>query len=686
MVEESTVRIAIKAATEAAEDSLNEVEQELEDVGNAGDEAASGANNASGALATLRRRAAGAKENLKSMGRSMKNVGRQATIGVTLPLGAAAAKSLQLASDTEEMRAKMGTVFGDLTSDIQEWSKTHAEEVNRSRFQLQEYATALQDTFVPMNFAREEAANMSKEMSELAVDLASFNNMSESRALNKLQSGLVGSHEALRDFGVVITNARLKQEAYNEGIAEQGAELTEQEKLLARYSIIMKDSADAQGDAARTSGSFKNQLRGLKAQLKAAGVQIGKTLMPAAQSLLDTISPLIQRFNNLSPRMREAIVVTGALAAAIPPLLVVLGTLAVTVGALSAPILAVVAAAAALVAGLIIFRDELKPLIPLAKQFYDGAIKPLADILIGVAKDAIQFAAEQFNYLADAIVPPSKALASELQPTLEAIQPFLKVTAVGFKQIADVLKAIFLPIVRALAGAFRVLLANAFSVIIGYIRILMALMRGDFGEAFKIAKEVFINSLGRIKDYLMSWGLIEGFVNVLTGVYNAVKMFIFKTIPNTFRNGLQAIINAVGAAKTSIENAFIDVWNGVISLTENFINGIIGRIETLINAWINGLNTVIDAANNIPKVDIGEIGDVNFSGTELSGARLERRESGGIGTSDNIQPGEGGGDGTNIDEMNVNVEGGDFGEDPERNSRQFADEMQREIRRSNGAS
>jgi hypothetical protein len=683
MVETSTVRIAIEAATEAAENGLNEVEQELEEVGEAGDEAASGANNASGALGKLRNRAEGARDRLSSMGRSMKRVGRQATLGVTLPLGAAAAKSLQLASNAEEMQSKMSVVFGDLQGDVEEWASTHAEEINRSRFQLQKYATSLQDTFVPMGFAREEATKMSKEMAELAVDLASFNNVSESRAINSLQSGLVGSHEALREFGIVITNSRLKLEAYNEGIAEQGEELTEQQKLLARYSLIMKDSADAQGDAARTADSFKNQLRGLKAQLKEAGIIIGNVLMPVVSDLMDGISPLLDRFTNLNPAIQRAIVVFGGLAAILPPLLFVFGAMATTIAAISTPVLAVVGAVALLTGAIVAFLPEIKAVMNELGVF-ENVLKPLADILIGVAKDSIQFVAEQLEYLADAIKPPAQAMASELQPTLEAISPVLRRIKVGLAVLAGVAKAILLPIVRAMAGAFRVLLANAIEVIIGYIRILMALMRGDFGEAFKIAKEVVVSSLGRIKDFVLSWGLIEAFVDVLTGVYEAAKSFIFETIPQVFAAGIDAILQKVRDAKADLENAFVSVWNGIIGLTENFINGIIGRIETLVNSWVAGLNTVIDAANNIPKVDVGEIGDVNFSGTDLSGARLDRRQTGGGSSTGGMSASEGGGE-TNIGEINVNAEGGDFGEDPERNSRELADEMQREIRRSNGA-
>jgi len=681
MVEESTVRIAVKAATEAAQDSLNEVEQELEDVGKAGGEAAAGATRASQGIDRLKQKAGEARQNLAGMGRTMTRVGKQATVGVTLPLAAAGGMSLKLASDAEEMRSKMGVVFGDLTGDIEAWASSHAQSINRSRFQLQKYATSLQDTFVPMGLARDRAADMSTKLSELAVDLASFNNVSESRSIKALQSGLVGNTEALRQFGIVITAAQVKQEAYNSGIAEQGEKLTEQQKLLARYNLILQGSEDAQGDAARTADSFKNQLRGLKAQAREAGINIGQKLMPVAKDLISRVIPLVRGFNNLSPRMQEAIVVLGGLAAAIPPVVVALGALSIAVGALSVPILAIIGAVAAVAAGLIIFRDELKPLIPVAKQLYQDVLKPLGKVLIGIAKDAIQFAAEQFAYLEDAIRPPTEALISELKPTLDALQPVIKRIAVGLKVMADVAKSILLPIVRALAGFFRVTLANAIAVVIGFVRVIMALMRGDFGKAFQIAKEVVLNSLGRIKEFILSWGIIEAIVGILKGVLTAIYRFFFVTLPGVIGKGLKLIVGTVTNAKRALENAFIGVWNGIINIAENFINGLIQRLEDFINNWIEGINTVVEQANRLPKVNVGEFGNVEFGDADFSGARLERRETGTGGGS-----GGGSGGGTTVEgDVNVNVEGGgDFGADPERNSRQLGEEMQRELSRNGG--
>ena len=61
---------------------------------------------------------------------------------------------------------------------------------------------------------------MSLKLVELAADLASFNNTSPEDALLALRSGLSGETEPLKRYGIAINDARLKQEALNQGIYE----------------------------------------------------------------------------------------------------------------------------------------------------------------------------------------------------------------------------------------------------------------------------------------------------------------------------------------------------------------------------------------------------------------------------------------------------------------------------------
>lgn len=258
---------------------------------------------------------------LAGLGEKMKGAGMAASMGLTAPLLAAGAMSVQTASDVEEMQSKMSVVFGDATDDIKAWAKAQEDATGVTELAWQEYATQLQDTFVPMGFAKDEAMDMSKQISSLAVDLASFNNMSTTEALDRLRGGLVGNHENLEAFGVMINQSMLDaklQEMFGKGADAA----SEQEKALARLEITMEGTQAAQGDAERTADSFANTMKSLKGQLQEAAVMIGQELIPVLKPMVAALADGLEWFQGLSPEVKRfAIVVAGLLAAAGPLLL-----------------------------------------------------------------------------------------------------------------------------------------------------------------------------------------------------------------------------------------------------------------------------------------------------------------------------------------------------------------------------
>ena len=107
-------------------------------------------------------------------------------------------QAITAASDVEEMQSKFNTVFKSLATDVTAELQEFADAANRSVFDLQGFAATLQDTFVPLGFARDEAADMSVQLVKLAEDLASFNNLPTQQVVEDLQSALVGNTETLR--------------------------------------------------------------------------------------------------------------------------------------------------------------------------------------------------------------------------------------------------------------------------------------------------------------------------------------------------------------------------------------------------------------------------------------------------------------------------------------------------------
>lgn len=190
------------------------------------------------------------------------------------------------ASDMEEMSAMSEAVFGSFIHSVRDELDQFGEAVGRSRFDLEKMAASVQDTFVPLGFARGQAADLSVALTKLAVDVASFKNESEQATMQAFQSALVGNHEAVRRFGIVITEAELKAELFRMGITKNAKDVDAATKVQARLNLIMAGTKDAQGDAAKTSDSYANQTRALDAQLKLLAADVGNELLPVMKDLV----------------------------------------------------------------------------------------------------------------------------------------------------------------------------------------------------------------------------------------------------------------------------------------------------------------------------------------------------------------------------------------------------------------
>ncbi|WP_135612744.1 hypothetical protein [Methanococcoides sp. AM1] len=237
-----------------------------------------------------------------SMSKMSANIGKAMKVASVAAVAAAAAfaafswKAVGLASDAEEIDGKFNAVFKDNANDAKQWAEDFGDTVGRATTDVKSYMSTFQDTFVPMGFAREEGSELSKQLTELAVDLSSFNNESEPETIAALQSALVGNHETMRKYGVVITQTTLGQELMNMGIAGGVQAATEQQKVQARLNIIMKGTTDAQGDAIRTQGSFANQMRALKSDVRDLGESFGSALVPVLKEIIPVVRNALQSF------------------------------------------------------------------------------------------------------------------------------------------------------------------------------------------------------------------------------------------------------------------------------------------------------------------------------------------------------------------------------------------------------
>lgn len=231
--------------------------------------------------------------------------------GLVVGAVAGLAAATKAASDLGEQQNRANVVFGESVGVVNTFAAAASRSAGLSKTAALEGASSFGAMFDSAGLAEEASAQLSVTVAQLAGDMASFNNQDPSEMLDRLRAGLSGEAEPLRRFGIFLSEARVQTEAYKSGLADVGTELTDAQKIQARFNIIMQDSAKQQGDFARTLGeSLPNQIRQAKAELTNFAASIGKILLPV-------LLKMVKGVNSIPKPMLEAGVAITAFATAV---------------------------------------------------------------------------------------------------------------------------------------------------------------------------------------------------------------------------------------------------------------------------------------------------------------------------------------------------------------------------------
>lgn len=213
-------------------------------------------------------------------------------------------QAIELASDIEETQNVVETAFGDLTYMVEDFADTAIEKLGLSRLAAKQMASTYMAMGKGIGLADQASAEMAINATERVADIMSFYNLSADRANTMMKAVWTGETESFKAIGVVMTEANLQNFAYTQGINKKIAAMTEAEKVQLRYQYVMAQTALAEGDFAKTSGSWANQVRMLsekwKELLSILGGGLIQVLTPAIKLLNVVMSKLIAFANTLS--------------------------------------------------------------------------------------------------------------------------------------------------------------------------------------------------------------------------------------------------------------------------------------------------------------------------------------------------------------------------------------------------
>lgn len=201
--------------------------------------------------------------------------------------------ALNAASNLQEVQNVVDTSFGSMSGEVDEFAKNAISQFGLSESAAKGYASTLMAMGNSMGIAKENAKTMSIQLTGLAADLASFYNTDVETAFNALQGVYTNNTRALRQYGVVITDAALSAFALQEGITKNVSAMSQAEKATLAYNYVLSVTKDAQNDFAKTHFSWANSLKTITNQIQTLMGIIGTMMMTALQPLLNLLSTII---------------------------------------------------------------------------------------------------------------------------------------------------------------------------------------------------------------------------------------------------------------------------------------------------------------------------------------------------------------------------------------------------------
>jgi len=247
-----------------------------------------------------------AQYQLNKVRGNFQNLGRNAAVAgaaigvVTFALN----KAVTAASNLEAEFEGVNQVFGSAATSVQDFAKQAATSAGITETAALQASKVFGLFATGAGLSEREAAKFSTTMVQLAGDLGSFNDVPTEEALAAIQSGLQGQSEPLRKFGVFLDDARLKAEALNLGIYNGKGPLTQQQKMMAAYESILKQTNIQQGDFVKYADTYGNQLKTLQSEFSNLSAEVGQQLLPVMAQVIPVIREAVAE---LGPKLKAAL-------------------------------------------------------------------------------------------------------------------------------------------------------------------------------------------------------------------------------------------------------------------------------------------------------------------------------------------------------------------------------------------
>lgn len=214
---------------------------------------------------------------------------------------------LSAASEVEEMENKFNVVFKNTSKAMDEWADNYADAIGRSKTEIKTAISNQADLMIGMGMTEDVAGDLSQKYTELAYDLASFNNVQDSTALEAMTKAMFGETEMAKQLGLNLSATTMENSEYVKSLGKKWSAMTQAEKAEAYYQEALKQSVNAIGDAERSSDSYANQIRRTQSKITEFTETLGTYMLPMATKVVTWFGNMVDGAIDFVTKIGDAI-------------------------------------------------------------------------------------------------------------------------------------------------------------------------------------------------------------------------------------------------------------------------------------------------------------------------------------------------------------------------------------------
>ena len=467
-------------------------------------------------------------------------------------------------------------------------------------------------------------------------------------ALGEVTIQTANADGSMRELSDILADCRTAFSKMSESEAAAAAETLVGKNAMSGFLALMNsapgdidklrnaiDNCDgsAENMAAIMQDNLNGQLTILKSQLEELAISFGEMLMPVIRKVVTAVQGFVDKLNNMDEAQRKTIITIGLVIAALGPFLVILGTVISTVG----KSMKAYASAAKGIKKLMVAVKSGTGIFGKLGTALGGISAPVLAIVavIAVLVAAFTHLWKTNDGFRENIIATWTQIKETVSNFCQGIVDRLNSLGFEFSSITEVLKAVWDGFCNLLGpvfeGAFRFIsdtLSTVLDVILNTVDFFIAVFSGDWEGAWEAVKNIFssiwnglvswfTNILETIKGVLdvalgwigSSWEQVwSGVKNFFTNIWNGIKDFISSTI-NSISNTISNVITGI---KTTVSNVF----SAIKTTISNIFNGIKDTATSVWNAIKTAITTPIENAKEKVREAINAIKGF-FSGLKL---------------------------------------------------------------------